>query len=207
MATVPMEMPIDYVVNGDGTAKPIYADADSRVSVTFKRVRRPNVQKMLLTGKEEWIDEIVILKKARGSTNVPATKATEADKRRFAKQWQAFERNEKGAAADGSLHDIYGITSQDVAYLKSMDVHTIQEVIDADESILAGLRNGEELRQLAKIWQQRHEEQKQQAQAVVLVSTYKKENESLRAECERLRRELESKPKSRSRASKKETEE
>jgi len=188
----PLELPIDYVEKGDGTMRAVYADQDKRVSVRFTKTRRPDVAKMLHTGKEEWIDEIILLKKARGSSNVPASRATEADKKRYRKEWDAFLRNETGKTGYG-LADVYGIRHGDIEALASLDITTVQELIDADDSLLVDMPNGVELKQLATVFKSARDKEEEQKSAIILVETYKKKASELEAEVERLKAQVESK--------------
>lgn len=188
----PLEFPIDYIEKPDGTARAVYKDQDQRVSVRFIKRKRPDVTKMLVTGKEEWIEEIILLKKARGSSNVPASRATEADKKRYRKEWEAFQKNEIGKTGY-NLADVYGIRNSDIEYLASLDISTIEELIDADDSLLSDMPNGVEIKQLARVFKSSRDREEENKSAIVLVETYKKKTSELEAEVERLREQVENK--------------
>ena len=184
---VPLEMPIDYVVNKqNGTAKPVYEGANSRVRAYFKKIKTPDLQKMLVTGKEEFKEAILLVKIKRGSTNKPTKIATEADKRIYKKEWQAFLNNEQGGS-ESRLQDLYGIRPNDIAALYEYDITTIDELADADPNLINNIPGGPELHQFAVIWRQTRAKEEENKNAIVLVEGYRKRNEELEAELAELR--------------------
>lgn len=190
MSSVPMEFPIDYVENGDGTMKPIYKDASSRLRVYFRKNRQIDTFETLRTGKETYKENILLYKKVKGSTNIPVSRATEEDKRKYPREWEAFKRGESNEES-GLLSELYGIRLNDLQYLRSVDINTIQELADAPAGLLDSLDGGEDLRGLANIWLKTREKEKENSNAILVVETYKKKTEELESEVEKLRKELE----------------
>lgn len=203
-ARVPMEYPVDYIENGDGTMRPVYANADSRLRVYFRKIKRPDTQRMLETGEEVFTEEVLIFKKVKGSTNIPAARATEADKRRYRREWDAFQKGQ-GSEESNALSDLYGIRAYDIQTLNSIGIDTIQKLYDAEPELLEGVEGGEDLRKLAGIWLRSRKTEVENAKAVVVVASYKARNEELQAEIEELRKEIERKKSKRTKSTKKGT--
>lgn len=190
--SVPMEFPVDYVENGDGTMKPVYKDEGSRLRVYFRQVKRPDTQKMLETGKEEWFEEILLYKKVKGSTNIPASRATAADKRIYRREWEAFQRGQ-GSEGSNLLSDLYGIKPHDLHTLRSLEIGTIEELASTPDEVLQGVDGGLDLKDLANIWIRTRTGEAENTKAIVVAASYKKENTELLAEIERLKAKLEPK--------------
>lgn len=179
---VPIEYPVDYKINrSNGTAKPIYADEGSRVSVQFKKVLRPNIQKMLKTGREEFTEEILLVKKKRGSSTSPSSRATEQDKRTYREEWELFKRRESGDHGS-SITKLYGIRPTDIDYLVQVGIYTIEELVSADEEVTAQLDGGEVLLKLANIWLEARAREQENKNAVAMVASLNQKVQQLEKE-------------------------
>lgn len=199
--SVPMEFPVDYLENGDGTVKAVYRDQGSRLRVFFKKVRTADVAKMLQTGQEEWKEEILLYKKVKGSTNVPASRATEADKRIYHREWEAFKRGETEKGSN-SLSDLYGIKAPDLYRLHEVGIGSIDELLEAPEDLISAIEGGKDLQELARIWDQTRKKEEQASEAVKLLATKEQENKALLAEIEKLKKQV-SKPKTKAKSKRK----
>jgi len=204
MVSVPMEFPIDYIDNGDGTARPVYANQNSRVRVTFKKIRHLDIRKSLEMNEEVYTDQILLVKRVKGSTNTPTSRVREADKRQYRREWEAFCRGESGEYGN-SLSDLYGIKPQDLQYLRVAGIYTIEELSEARDDILEDIDGGLELKQLAHVWIKSRKQEEDQKNAIVIAETYKIRSSELEEENKRLREELSAlnKPKKRGRPKKK----
>lgn len=176
--SVPMEFPVDYLENGDGTMKPVYKDQDSRLRVYFRKVKKPDLVKMLQTGKEEWVEEVLLYKKIKGSTNIPVSRATEADKRIYRREWDQYLKGQKNESGN-SLSDLYGIRAHDIAPLHDVGIDTIDQLIEAPDELLQQIDGGLDLKELAKIWAKTRQVEQENTQAIVIASTYRKKSEEL----------------------------
>ena len=203
MVNVPMELPVEYHENGDGTCRAIYADRGSRLKVRFKKITRLDRNETLRTGVETYVEELVLIKKKKGSTNTPVSKATEADKRAYKREWDAYLRGESGEHGD-SLSDLYGMRPQDLNPLRAAGIHTIQGLIDADETQLSGVDGHQDLQELARIWLKARQKEEENKNAIILVETYKARTSELEKENQALQAKLEevTKPKKRGRPKK-----
>lgn len=198
------EMPIDYIANGDGTGRPVYADASSRVRVVFDKEYIPNEAEMLRTGKEVLKENILIRKFVRGDTNAPAARATEDDKRYYKKEWEAFLRKE---SQDGTqpVSNLYGIRSKQVAHLAYLNIYTIQDLDRVPLEVIQEVDEAERLKSLARVWVEARSSEEESASALVVAETYKQRSAELEEENRKLQVLLEeerAKPKARSRRKK-----
>ena len=199
MVGIPMEFPVDYIENGDGTARPVYANQNSRLRVQFKKVVRPDVKKMLDTGEECFLEEVLLVKRVKGDTNSPVSKATEDDKRRHRAEWEEFRRGEGGSNGH-PLFELYGMRAKDVSFFASNGIYTIEQLIEAEPSQLAEIEGGFDLQELARIWVKARKKEDDAKNALEVLEEYKKKTEELEEKCLKLEAQLSRAKKARAKA-------
>lgn len=182
------EEPMDYVPNGDGTGRPLYNGGD-RLRVQFVRTFVPDEAAMLETGKEVLQEQIIVLKNVQGDTNIVANRANAEDKRRYARQWKIFEQGESGELGH-PLSQLYGMSGQALGHLAALGIHTVQQLVEAEESATVDVRDIDRVRALAKIWLEARGTEKEAVSALVVAESYKKRSSELEAENEKLKAEL-----------------
>lgn len=188
--------PVDYDVSGSsGIGKPIYSQETSQVKVQFVRQYVVNERRSIEAGHEVHDEQIVLLKRAYKDTNVVANLATPADKRIYAREWQIFEKGERGDLGT-PIDRLYGILPRQVAQLMAFNITTVEALLAAEQYVIDSIENGEgeRLKALAQVFLNTRNNIQDQASAILEVVTYKnrsteleEENRILLAEIEKLR--------------------
>jgi hypothetical protein len=195
LGAVPFEIPVDYVDNGNGIGRPVYANTNSRVKATFVRLRKVNEQASLRAGKEVYDDEIVLIKQIAGDTNVAANRATEADKLAFREEWARFQRGD-GVDVGTPLGHLYGVGPATMAIMFGLGIATVQAASKMSDQMCSVVgEQGERVRALAQVYLNSRASEAESASALIEAKATRARNVELEAECARLRAELESKPK------------
>lgn len=185
------ELPMDYIPNGDGTAKPVYADRKG-VRVQFETIYTVNEQRSKETGKLEHDKKVVILKQARGDTNVPANLATEYDKIEHKEAWEKFQAGESGELGFG-LSKLEFLPAVAIASFNHLGILTVDQLADAAEVLIDQVERGKEYQVLAKLWLDERTGRNESASLIVQAEGYRTRNIELEEENKKLREELASK--------------
>lgn len=138
---------------GGQVGRVIYDEGDKALSARFFRVSVPNGTAAIANGGPAYVaeDHVQIFRPAEHNLWAPVHRVEEIDKARFPRQWEAYQ-NSRAQVPDGFPIALMFPSDPDrVDILRSMRIHTIEQLAGVSEGALGKLgMGGRELVERAK---------------------------------------------------------
>ena len=123
---------------------------DNRLLAQFFTEAKKNETKSAEAGRPIF-DEVTLVRVVTpGSRDVMVTKATEAYKQRFSKQWERFEKQQEQVQDGTPLDQVPFLTVGQIAELRGVNVFTLEQLAGMSDSLAQKFMGSHQLRKRAK---------------------------------------------------------
>lgn len=118
------------------------ANADKNLVVRFFQKPKKNKFKSREQGKPVYVNQDYVEIRVPGSSDVVSRKAEDKDKKRFPRQWQAYQTNTEFCEDGIPLDTVSFLTAANVAMLKDSGIKTVEQLAGINEANAADVGIG-----------------------------------------------------------------
>lgn len=129
---------------GSGVGRAILDEGDKGLSVQFHRVSERNGVAAIASGAPPFVgkDFVRMFRPAEHKLQIIDREATEWDKARFPRQWEAYQRNQEQIPDGYPLHILFPHEPDMVDRCKACRIHTVEQLAGVSDGAASALGMG-----------------------------------------------------------------